>query len=176
MPSLYCSESLREAACLWMGRPWGGRGLAGVPPWWVSWQIPGGKPAVMTSSKALLKPCAWPAVETLSRTLIRASSPGRRLSWHHPVLSCTPRNWVSDRLGEWLNGPHLDLVKLQMDTDHQLEEKGQSRKTFSFAFKFLCWLDSFQRMTVIFLNHFFWKQKMYYVCDYRSNLRNWTRT
>ena len=61
---LYCPDSLREAACSWMGRPWGGRGLAGIPTWWVSWQIPGRGACDTTSSEVLLKPCRWPIVET----------------------------------------------------------------------------------------------------------------
>ena len=106
-----------------LGHEWGDpgeeEGWQAFPPDGYPGKFQGGKHVIMTSSKALLKPCTQPIVETFSSILIHSSSPERRLSWHHPIPYCTPRNWVSKKLREWLRVPPLDLVKFQVATDHQ---------------------------------------------------------
>lgn len=104
-----------------LGHEWGDpgeeEGWQAFPPGGYPGKFQGGKHVIMTPSKALLKPCNTthcgnPFID--ANTFI--------FSWKEAELTspyCTPRNWVSERLREWLRVPPLDLVKFQVDTDHQ---------------------------------------------------------
>lgn len=126
MPCLYCRDSLRETACWLSASPQGGRGLAGISTWGVSWQIPEEEACDHESWQSDMK--------TLHTTLFGNTFtyfnififPGEEAEVTSPSPIFTQRNWVSEKLSEWPRVTRWKLATFQVDTDPQSYSEGQS--------------------------------------------------